>query len=43
VHLDVETSGWRLFDGDGNALPLPLPPGPAAAKAEPQLPALGSG
>ena len=41
VHLDVETSGWRLFDGDGNALPLPLPPGPAAAKAEPQLPALG--
>ena len=41
VHLDVETSGWRLFDGDGNALPLPLPPAPAAAKAEPQLPALG--
>ncbi|MCS5693066.1 ATP-binding cassette domain-containing protein [Cyanobium sp. FGCU-6] len=43
VHLDVEASGWRLFDSDGNALALPLPPGPAAAKAEPQLPTSGSG
>ena len=43
VHLNVDPGGWRLFDGDGNALALPRPPGPAAAKAEPQLPAFGSG
>ncbi len=40
VHLDVEASGWRLFDGDGNALPLPSSPAAAGAKGEPQLPAL---
>lgn len=39
VHLDVEASGWRLFDGDGKA--LPIPPAPAAAKTDPQLPVLG--
>jgi multiple sugar transport system ATP-binding protein len=41
VHLDVENSGWRLFDGDGNALTLPSPPAPASAKGLPQLPELG--
>jgi multiple sugar transport system ATP-binding protein len=39
VHLDVESSGWRLFDGDGNALNLPKP-AMTELRAEPQLPAL---
>jgi len=43
VHLDVEASGWRLFDGDGNALALASPPARATVKGEPQLPVLGLG
>ena len=35
VHLEVEPSGWRLFDGAGEALPLPRPTSP-----EPLLPHL---
>ena len=42
VHLDVDPAGWRLFDGDGNALSLPKV-AMAESRAEPQLPALGSG
>ncbi|MFM7548976.1 MAG: ABC transporter ATP-binding protein [Cyanobacteriota bacterium] len=37
VHLEVEASGWRLFDGAGNALTGPVPPArgaPGAAGAE---------
>jgi multiple sugar transport system ATP-binding protein len=41
VHLDVEASGWRLFDGEGNALALPSAPATAGTKGEPQLPVLG--
>jgi multiple sugar transport system ATP-binding protein len=43
VHLEVEPSGWRLFDGAGEALEPPLPQeretGPS--RREPQLPRLG--
>jgi multiple sugar transport system ATP-binding protein len=39
VHLDVEPTGWRLFDGLGAAL---LPEGAAARpRPEPQLPTIG--
>ncbi|MFM7361649.1 MAG: ABC transporter ATP-binding protein [Cyanobium sp.] len=41
VHLDVESSGWRLFDGSGTALALPNPPATAAAQGKPRLPVLG--
>ncbi|MFM7087798.1 MAG: ABC transporter ATP-binding protein [Cyanobium sp.] len=37
VHLEVDPSGWRLFDAAGEAL---LPPRPAVIR-EPQLPPLG--
>ena len=33
IHLEVEASGWRLFDADGEALPLP-----AGIALEPVLP-----
>jgi multiple sugar transport system ATP-binding protein len=39
VHLDVESSGWRLFDRHGNALALPAAAMPDL-RTEPQLPAL---
>ena len=35
IHLDVEPSGWRLFDGEGDALRLP-----GAISLEPVLPSL---
>jgi multiple sugar transport system ATP-binding protein len=38
VHLDVEASGWRLFDQAGEALPMPQEPSQTAATSEPQLP-----
>ena len=41
VHLDVESSGWRLFNGSGTALALPNPPATAGAPGEPRLPVLG--
>jgi multiple sugar transport system ATP-binding protein len=38
VHLEVDPTGWRLFDGAGDA----LLPGPGAMeRREPQLPVLG--
>jgi multiple sugar transport system ATP-binding protein len=27
VHLEIDPSGWRLFEGEGVALPRPKPPG----------------
>jgi multiple sugar transport system ATP-binding protein len=39
VHLEVEASGWRLFDNGGEALPAAPPP--AAPSPEPLLPPLG--
>jgi len=33
IHLDIDPSGWRLFDGEGEALALPQTPHP-----EPMLP-----
>ncbi|MFN9628616.1 MAG: ABC transporter ATP-binding protein [Cyanobacteriota bacterium] len=43
VHLEVDTNGWRLFDGAGEALEIPQPrereTGPV--RREPQLPRLG--
>ncbi len=41
VHLDVEPSGWRLFDAAGEALLRGGPAKPAAGVPEPQLPRLG--
>ncbi|MEB3200365.1 MAG: ATP-binding cassette domain-containing protein [Synechococcaceae cyanobacterium] len=38
VHLEVDPSGWRLFDAAGDAL---LPPPEPRARPEPQLPPLG--
>jgi len=35
IHLDIDPSGWRLFDSEGEALALPQPPNP-----EPILPSL---
>jgi hypothetical protein len=26
VHLEIDPSGWRLFEGEGVALPRPKPP-----------------
>jgi multiple sugar transport system ATP-binding protein len=26
AHLEIDPSGWRLFDGEGVALPRPKPP-----------------
>jgi hypothetical protein len=40
VNLDVEPSGWRLFDATGAAL-LRGHPKPAAEALQPQLPPLG--
>jgi len=39
VHLDVEPTGWRLFDGLGSAL-LPPEATTAPTRQEPQLPAI---
>jgi multiple sugar transport system ATP-binding protein len=39
VHLEVEPSGWRLFDGAGEALQS-APTEPEANRREPQLPRL---
>jgi multiple sugar transport system ATP-binding protein len=39
VHLEVEPSGWRLFDGVGEALQS-APTEPEANRREPQLPRL---
>ncbi|MEB3255295.1 MAG: ATP-binding cassette domain-containing protein [Synechococcaceae cyanobacterium] len=39
VHLEVEPSGWRLFDAAGEAL-SPAPPASAAGARAPQLPRL---
>jgi multiple sugar transport system ATP-binding protein len=25
IHLDIDPSGWRLFDSEGEALALPIP------------------
>jgi multiple sugar transport system ATP-binding protein len=33
IHLDIDPSGWRLFDSEGEALALPPTPNP-----EPMLP-----
>jgi multiple sugar transport system ATP-binding protein len=38
VHLEVDPSGWRLFDGSGVAIPRPEPA--AEQRAEPVLPVL---
>jgi multiple sugar transport system ATP-binding protein len=35
IHLDIDPSGWRLFDSEGEALVLPQTPYP-----EPILPSL---
>ncbi len=35
IHLDIDPSGWRLFDSEGEALALPPTPNP-----EPMLPSL---
>jgi multiple sugar transport system ATP-binding protein len=40
VHLDVEASGWRLFDGDSNALAPSVTVTPER-RTDPQLPVLG--
>jgi multiple sugar transport system ATP-binding protein len=42
VHLDVEASGWRLFDQAGEALPMAEAPAGAAASSAPQLPTFSS-
>jgi multiple sugar transport system ATP-binding protein len=39
VHLDVEPTGWRLFDGLGAAL-LPAEATTPPPRQEPQLPAI---
>jgi multiple sugar transport system ATP-binding protein len=39
VHLEVEASGWRLFDNGGDALPAAVVA--AAPAPEPLLPPLG--
>jgi multiple sugar transport system ATP-binding protein len=39
VHLDVEPTGWRLFDGLGAAL-LPAEATTPPPRPEPQLPAI---
>jgi multiple sugar transport system ATP-binding protein len=39
VHLEVEASGWRLFDASGDALPAAAAAAPPAP--EPLLPPLG--
>ncbi|MEB3324943.1 MAG: sugar ABC transporter ATP-binding protein, partial [Cyanobacteriota bacterium] len=43
VHLEVEQTGWRLFDGAGESLAPPRPSQPEGqpARREPQLPRLG--
>ena len=43
VHLEVEPTGWRLFDGAGESLAPPRPSQPEGqpARREPQLPRLG--
>jgi multiple sugar transport system ATP-binding protein len=41
VHLEVEPTGWRLFDGAGEALQPPPLPEPEANRREPLLPRLG--
>jgi multiple sugar transport system ATP-binding protein len=43
VHLEVEPSGWRLFDGAGESLAPPRPPQQEGqpVRREPQLPRLG--
>jgi len=35
IHLDIDPSGWRLFDSEGEALALPVP-----SSTEPILPSL---
>jgi len=42
VHLEVEASGWRLFDQAGEALPMPQAPQGASSSPEPQLPSFSS-
>jgi multiple sugar transport system ATP-binding protein len=41
VHLDVEPSGWRLFDAAGEALLGGPQAKPEREVLEPQLPRLG--
>ncbi|MFM9046310.1 MAG: ABC transporter ATP-binding protein [Cyanobium sp.] len=41
VHLEVEATGWRLFDGEGESLQAALPVKPEPNRREPQLPRLG--
>ena len=39
LHLDPDPSGWRLFDGDGEAITVPTPP---TSEPGPELPRIGS-
>ena len=39
LHLDPDPSGWRLFDGDGEAITVPTPP---TSDPGPKLPRIGS-
>jgi multiple sugar transport system ATP-binding protein len=41
VHLEVDPSGWRLFDASGEAIPRPEPLVAVASGPEPLLPQLG--
>ena len=41
VHLDVDPSGWRVFDASGDALLQAPPSGHPLPLAEPRLPAIG--
>jgi multiple sugar transport system ATP-binding protein len=42
VHLEVDASGWRLFDQAGEALPMTQEPAGSPASSAPQLPTFSS-